>query len=118
VWRIVSRSATPTPQPGTVTLLSFDDTVGANNYQYYLFYGQAGTQVEIRVAAQPGSPLDAVAALMGPDGNVIAQGDDEDAAINPRFTATLPVDGTYRVRVNGYLTSGTFTLTVKQLFSR
>lgn len=118
VWRIVSRSATPTPQPGTVMLLSFDDTVGANNYQYYLFYGQAGTQVEVRVAAQPGNQLDAVAALMGPDGNVIAQGDDEDAAINPRFTATLPVDGTYRVRVNGYLTSGTFTLTVKQLFSR
>lgn len=118
VWRIVSRSATPTPQAGTVMLLAFDDTVGANNYQYYLFYGQAGTQVEVRVAAQAGSQLDAVAALMEPDGTVIAQGDDEDAAINPRFTATLPVDGTYRVRVNGYLTSGTFTLTVKQLFSR
>lgn len=54
VWQIVSRSATPTPQAGTVMLLAFDDTVGANN-QYYLFYGQAGTEVEVRVAAQPGT---------------------------------------------------------------
>jgi hypothetical protein len=118
VWRIISRPPTPTPAPGTVLLLSYDDSVPANSYQYYAFYAQAGTQVEVRVMAQPGSSLDAVAALMAPDGSVVAQGDDEDNHINPRFTATLPTDGTYRVRVNGYLTSGAFTLTVNQLFSR
>ncbi len=118
VWRIISRPPTATPAPGTVLLLSYDDSVPANTYQYYSFYGQARTQIEVRVMAQPGSPLDAVAALLAPDGSVLAQGDDEDNHINPRFTATLPGDGTYRVRVNGYLTSGTFTLTVNQLFSR
>ncbi len=116
VWRIVSRPPTATPVPGTVLLLSYDDNALANAYLYYTFYGQAGTQVEIRVAAKPGSQLDAVAALLGPDGNVVAQGDDEDNNINPRFTATLPVNGTYRVRVNGYLTSGAFTLTVNALY--
>ncbi len=118
VWRIVSRPPTPTPVPGTVRLLSYDDRASANTYQYYTFYGQAGTQVEVHVIAQPGSTLDAVAALLAPDGSVLAQGDDEDNHINPRFTATLPANGTYRVRVNGYLTSGAFTLTVNSLYSR
>jgi hypothetical protein len=118
VWRIISRPPTATPAPGRVLLLSYDDSVPANVYQYYTFYGEAGTQVEVHVAARPGSSLDAVAALLAPDGSEVAQGDDEDNNINPRFTATLPVSGTYRVRVNGYLTSGAFTLTVNQLFSR
>jgi len=118
VWRIISRPPTATPPPGTVLLLSYDDSVPANTYQYYSFYAQAGTQVEVHVMAQPGSPLDAVAALLAPDGSVLGQGDDEDNNINPRFYAPLPVDGTYRVRVNGYLTSGAFTLTVKALYPR
>ncbi len=118
VWRIISRPPTPTPAPGTVLMLSYDDSVPANTYQYYSFYGQADTQVEVRVMAQPGSPLDAVAALLAPDGSVVGQGDDEDNHINPRFTATLPSNGTYKVRVNGYLTSGAFMLTVNQLYSR
>ncbi len=118
VWRIISRPPTATPVPGTVLLLSYDDSVPANTYQYYSFYAQAGTQVEVHVMAQPGSSLDAVAALLAPDGSVLAQGDDEDNNINPRFYVPLPVDGTYRVRVNGYLTSGAFTLTVNALYKR
>ena len=118
VWRIVSRPPTPTPLPGMVLLLSYDDSVSANAYGYYSFYAQAGTSVEVLVRAAAGSSLDAVAALLAPDGSVLAEGDDEDANINPRFTATLPVDGTYRVRVNGYLTSGAFTLNVNALYPR
>ncbi len=118
VWRIISRPPTATPVPGTVLLLSYDDSVPANTYQYYSFYAQAGTQVEVHVMAQPGSSLDAVAALLAPDGSVLGQGDDEDGGINPRFYAPLPADGTYRVRVNGYLTSGAFTLTVNALYKR
>ncbi len=116
VWRIISRPPTPAPLPGTLLLLSYDDNVSANAYQYYSFYGQAGAVVEVLVKAPPGSSLDAVAALIAPEGNVLAEGDDEDTNINPRFTAVLPVDGTYRVRVNGYLTSGAFTLTVNALY--
>ncbi|MBI1279668.1 MAG: hypothetical protein GC179_16185 [Anaerolineaceae bacterium] len=118
VWRIISRPPTATPVPGRVLLLSYDDSVPANTYQYYTFYAQAGTQVEVHVMAQPGSSLDAVAALLAPDGSVLGQGDDEDNNINPRFYVPLPVDGTYRVRVNGYLTSGAFTLTVNALYKR
>ncbi len=118
VWRIITRPPTATPVPGTVLLLSYDDNVPVNTYQYYSFYAQAGTQVEVHVMAQPGSPLDPVAALLAPDGTILAQGDDEDNNINPRFIAPLSVDGTYKVRVNGYLTSGAFTLTVNQLYLR
>jgi hypothetical protein len=118
VWRIIARPPTATPAPGTVLLLSYDDSVPANTYRFYSFYGQAGTQVEVRVAASPGSSLDAVAALVAADDTVLGEGDDEDNNINPRFTATLPADGTYRVRVNGYLTSGAFSLTVNALYPR
>ena len=66
----------------------------------------------IRVVAAPGSTLDPVAALLGPDGTVIAENDDGGSNLNVRFYADLPEDGTYTVRVNGYLSSGAFELLV------
>jgi hypothetical protein len=117
VWRYINLAPTPTPLPGTVLLLSYKDIVPDNTYQYYAFYGQAGTQVHIQAIAQPGSSLDPVAALLDADGNLIAEGDDSQGDLNPRFTATLPTDGSYRVRVNGYLSSGPFELTVEQLYA-
>ncbi len=118
VWRYINLAPTPTPLPGTVLLLSYKDLMPENTYQYYAFYGQAGTQVQIQVIAQPGSPLDPVAALLDGDDNLIAEGDDSQGDLNPRFTTTLPADGSYRVRVNGYLSSGPFVVTVEALYPR
>ncbi len=61
------------------------------------------------------SGFDPVAALIGPDGSVIAEADDADDTLNPHFEMVLPVDGTYNVRVNGYMKGGPFTLTVTEI---
>jgi Bacterial pre-peptidase C-terminal domain len=116
VWHYINLAPTPSPVPGTITLLSYNDSIPNQAYQFYPFYGQAGTTVQIRVIGQPGSGFDPVAVLLAPDATIIAQGDDSDNDLNPRFTATLPADGTYTVRVNGYLSGGNFELTVESLY--
>lgn len=116
LWRYVNIAATPTPLPNKATILAVDDAVDDGQYQFYVFQGQAGQQVEIRVLAAPNSSLDPVAALIDPNGNVIAQVDDSNGLLNPTFTITLPDDGTYSIRVNGYLSSGRFDLFVALLF--
>lgn len=115
VWRYVNLAPSATPPFGTVRLLSVDDTAPDNQYRFYPFQGRAGQRVEIRVVTQPGTNFDPVAALLGPDGQVVAEGDDSDNSLNPRFVVDLPVDGTYLVRVNGYLRGGPFELTVTEL---
>ena len=116
IWHYVNLAPTPTPLPGKVLVMSYSDTVPPETYEFYPFQGEAGQQVEIQVIAQPGSNLDPVAALLDLDGTVIAEGDDSEGSLNPRFTATLPADGTYTVRVNGYLSSGDFVLTIEALY--
>ncbi|MBC7814305.1 MAG: PPC domain-containing protein, partial [Burkholderiales bacterium] len=101
------------------TVLSFEDTVMQESdncssfYCFYSFQGQAGSRVRVRVNATTDTAFDPVAALLGPDGEVIAQGDDENG-LNPLFTSQLPADGTYTVRVNGYgLAQGDFEVQVE-----
>jgi hypothetical protein len=53
-----------------------------------------------------GGAFDPVAALLAPDGTVIAEGDDSAASLNPDFTLVMPATGTYTLRVNGYGVSG------------
>ncbi|MBZ0296685.1 MAG: PPC domain-containing protein [Anaerolineae bacterium] len=116
VWRYVTIAPTFTPDPARYLIMSMADQASADSYLFYPFQGQAGQRVRIQVIAQPGSDLDPVAVLLGPDGSEIAAGDDSENDLNPRFTVELPADGTYTVRVNGYLTSGTFDLLVESLY--
>jgi hypothetical protein len=96
--------------------MSIEDTIPEGEYRFYPFQGRTGQRIQVRVIAQPGGTLDPVAALLGIDGNEIASGDDSGNDLNPRFTAEIPQDGTYSVRVNGYLSSGKFELVVEVLF--
>lgn len=114
VWRYVNRTLTATPPPPSILLMRFDDAVTAGSYQSYPFQGTAGMQVQIEVIAADGA-FDPVAALLGPEGAEIARGDDSAGDLNPRFIVELPADGTYTVRVNGYLSGGDFTLLVTAL---
>lgn len=116
VWRYINLAPTATPLPGRVLLMSVDDRVPDNMYLFYPFQGTAGQQVEISVIGEVGTGFDPVAALIGPDGAIIAEGDDSENSLNPYFIARLPVDGTYTVRVNGYLKGGAFTLIVNALY--
>jgi hypothetical protein len=118
VWHYINLAATATPLPGTVPILTFEDTIEPGQYHFYSFQGSAGQQIEIQVVARPGGDFDPVAALLDVSGQVIAHADDDGSALNPRFTATLPANGTYRVRVNGYLTGGEFMLLVNRLYPR
>ncbi len=116
IWRYINVAPTETPEPVRVLVMTVEDFAQDGQYLFYPFQGRAGQRVRIQVNAQPGSPFDPVAALIGPDGQVIAEGDDSNDTLNPNFAADIPTDGTYSVRVNGYLSSGAFELIVDALF--
>ncbi len=115
IWRYISIAPTPTFDPPRILLFTVEDIVSEGAYAFYPFQGGAGQRVRVSVTAQPASGFDPVAVLIAPDGRELAMGDDENG-LNPQFTADLPADGTYQVRVNGYLTGGPFDLVVERLF--
>ena len=116
VWRYVNLAPTSTPPPDSALIMALRGEVDEDTYAFYVFYGEAGQRVQIRVRAQPGSLFDPVAALIAPDGSVLAEGDDSAGTLNPDFFAVLPEDGSYTVRVNGYLSAGSFDVLVALLF--
>lgn len=116
IWRYINVAPTATPIPEFATLMSLDDIIEVDTYQFYQFGGLAGQQVRIRVEPKPGVTFDPVAVLLDPLGNEIAQADDSNGTLNPIIELRLPEDGTYTVRVNGYLSGGEFDLYVDQLF--
>lgn len=115
LWRYVNLAPTPTPAPQTVTLMALDDSIAEGEYRFYAFQGRTDMRVRIRVTARAGSPLDPVAALLDPQGREIAQGDDSSDSLNPDFIVRLPADGSYRLRVNGYLSGGEYEVNVSAL---
>lgn len=115
IWRYINIAPTPTFDPPRILLFTIEDVVSEGAYAFYPFQGAAGQRVRVSVTAQPASGFDPVAVLIAPDGRELAIGDD-DNGLNPQFTADLPTDGTYQVRVNGYLTGGPFDLVVERLF--
>jgi hypothetical protein len=115
LWRYVRAAPTPTPLPAMTTILAFSDEVDLEAYQFYVFQGQAGQTIRVQVIAAPDSSLDPVVALIAPDGSMIAEADDNNG-LNPEMIVSLPQDGTYNVRVNGYLSSGRFDVFVALLF--
>jgi len=117
-WRYLDFAPTPTPPPGTLPLAAINGEVEPGAYSFIPFYGQAGQTVRIYANAIIGSSLDPVAALIAPDGTTIAGSDDAPDSLDAYFEAILPADGTYQVRVNGYLSGGAFSLYVEQVFSR
>lgn len=117
LWRYINLAPTPTPQAASATILSARGEISANDYDFYVFQGLAGQTVQITVNADAASELDPVLALIDPEGQVMAEADDSDGSLNPRLTVTLPEDGSYNVRVNGYLSSGAFDLNVAIVFN-
>jgi hypothetical protein len=117
VWRYLDVAPTPTPPPGTFPLAVITDTVAPGEYDFIPFYGQAGQRVRIYVNAPIGGTLDPVAALIAPSGVSIGSSDDIDDSLNAFFEAQLPEDGTYQVRINGYLSGGDYTLYVERVFA-
>lgn len=116
-WRYLNIAPTPTPPPGTLPVVSLDGAVAPGEYVFVPFYGLAGQVVTISVESAASSLLDPVASLIAPSGQSIGSSDDASPeTLNAYFEATLPEDGTYQVRVNGYLSGGQFSLRVEQVF--
>jgi len=76
----------------------------------WLFEGRAGQPVTIRVDGQ--GRCDPRAALIGPDGQVIAQDDDNGGGRSALIMASLPVSGVYTVRVDVWV-EGSYTLLIR-----
>lgn len=115
LWRYINQASAAAAAEAQTTLLSIDDRVQPDEYRFYRFYGLEGQTLRVQVRPRNDSPLDAVAVLFAPDETVLAQGDDDDG-LNPQFDVTLPRNGTYTLRVNGYLTAGALSAEVKWLF--
>ncbi len=113
VWRYINVAPTPTVPPAVYPLLVLDETVADNEYLFFPFQGRTGQQIQVRVE---GVDFDPLAALVDPSGTVILEVDDVDGNLNPSFMVTLPESGTYNIRVNGYISGGTFRLTVEERF--
>jgi hypothetical protein len=116
-WRLVDTMPTETAVPLASTIMSISDGVPQGEYGFYSFYGREGQQVQVRVISQNEATFDPVAVLLDPQGVEIAEGDDSQDSLNPLLFATLPQDGTYTVRVNGYLSGGDFELLVSLLLT-
>lgn len=116
VWRYLDLGPTATPPPGTLPILTVESSITAEEYAFFPFQGRAGQRVIIVVRSSDGSTLDPVAALIGPDGTIVGEGDDSSGTLDVYFEMTLPDDGTYQLRVNGYLSAGDFRATVIAIY--
>jgi hypothetical protein len=115
IWHYVNLAATATPIPLYTSLLSFSGEVELGNYQFFAFQGLAGQELLIDVTAL--DALDPVLVLLAPNGEIIAENDDSNNSLNPSLRLTLTESGTYKARVNGYLTGGAFRLRVALLWN-
>lgn len=115
VWRYLDIAPTPDAPREVLPLLTVNDRVDESAYRFYPFYGRAGQRVRVMVIADPQNVFDGVAALLDPDAQVIAEGDDYEGSLNPVFSITLPREGTYNLRVNGYLTGGAYRVLIEEL---
>lgn len=115
IWRYVDVAPTVTPPQGLTRVLSITDTITENAYLFYPFQGRAGQTLRISVVAEFGNSLDPVVALLDADAAILVEGDDSENSLNPQVYVAIPADGTYTVRVNGYLSAGKFDLIVEEL---
>jgi len=86
---------------------AFDGVIGeAGDQDFFKFSGTTGQVVDLRVWARAlGSPLDSVLFIIAPSGAQFA-GDDDAAAVDSYFRATLPEDGEYKIYVLDHLKRG------------
>ncbi|MCL4254795.1 MAG: pre-peptidase C-terminal domain-containing protein [Anaerolineae bacterium] len=115
VWRYLDRAATPTPPAPSTPLMTVYDSIAQDEYAFYPFQGYVGQKIEVEILGQTDG-FDPVVALISPNGDVLIEADDSNNSLNPVFRFTIPADGVYRLRVNGYLSSGDFLVLISELF--
>jgi hypothetical protein len=89
----------------------------AGQVDRWTFQGQAGQVVRISMRHAPGSQLDPLVELIGPDGETLTTSDDDGGDVNSLIDAfTLPLDGPYVIvaRAWGSLSVGEYELTLEE----
>jgi hypothetical protein len=115
IWRIIQAAPPTSTGASFYPILTRQDSIPPSRYQLYPFYGRAGQHIRVLVEATDGV-FDPVSALISPENIILIEADDSHNTLNPDFTYILPTDGTYNIRVNGYITGGTFRLIVYELW--
>ncbi|MCU0482119.1 MAG: PPC domain-containing protein, partial [Anaerolineae bacterium] len=115
IWRYIDRAATPTTPPPATPMMTAYDNVALDTNAFYTLQGYVGQKIEVQVLGQSAG-FDPVVALISPTGETLIEADDSNGTLNPTFTFTIPADGVYRLRVNGYLSAGDFVVVVRELF--
>jgi len=110
VYRLDDPAPTPTPLRESAVILDFDLDLAADAVIELPFFGQVGWEVEVNV--YPINAVDPIAALVAPDGAIIAENDDSGGTSAAWIESTLVVDGTYQVRVRAYGGGGQVRVTV------
>jgi|GEM_PF-6678162 len=89
--------------------LSEDGEIDTFTYQ-----GSEGEAVVITSTAESVAQLDTLLQLFDPDGDLIAENDDDINTLNSRIESTLPVDGEYTIVVSSFAgsTSGAYELLI------
>lgn len=116
IWRYIQAAPPSSTGAYFYPILARHDSIPSSQYQLYPFYGRAGQQIRVVIEATDGA-FDPVGALIAPDNMILVEVDDSNNSLNPDFTYTLPTDGTYNIRVNGYMTGGLFRLIVYELWN-
>lgn len=81
-------------------LESSDNSLPDNSYfDAYTFEAEAGTRISASMFSEE---LDAYLILLGPDGDSLAQNDDDGNSTNARIELQLPTSGTYTLLANSY----------------
>lgn len=115
IWRYLQAAPPTSTGANFYPMLARQDSIPPSQYQIYPFYGRAGQQIRVTVDELDGM-FDPVAALISPQNLILIEVDDSNNTLNPEFTYVLPTDGTYHIRINGYMTGGLFRLIVYELW--
>lgn len=89
----------------------------AGQVDRWVFEGQAGQVISVRMDAARGSALDPLLELLAADGSALAHSDDDGGGQNSLISAfTLPADGLYVIvaRAWGHMSLGEYELTLAE----
>ena len=93
--------------PGSVTGRLDENSEILDDGSYFnshTFTGRANESIRIKMESED---FDAYLILVGPNGETVAENDDEDGSTNAQIVVTLPAAGTYQIIANAYAAGAT-----------
>ncbi len=101
-------------EPIDLGQIAHGEIEGLQQADNWLIEGRAGQAIAVQVIGK--DDCDPRARLIDPQGVVIAEDDDGGGRTSALITASLPVTGTYTVRVDGFV-AGQYTILVQDMYA-